>query len=111
MTPFLMLEQAALIREAGDFGGTATYAGADYPCSIGPMTSEARLTPGGFSPGRQTTIVIRKSVLAGATLKPGQSVIITDKRSVVRAAKIAPDGINDLVCLWQLTCEHPAQNA
>jgi hypothetical protein len=107
-----LLENAAFTREASDFGGIAHYNGEDYPCSIGPMTSGADLTGGGFSLSKSMVIVIRKSAFGtDPTFKPGQTVTVTDMRDTNRTLKIAKDGINDLIYLWQLTLVDPAQSA
>lgn len=107
-----LLEQAAFLREASDFGGNAHYNGEDYPCSIGPMTSEARLSKGGMTLAKSMVVVLRKSLWeTQPNFKPGQLIQITDIRNTERNLKIAEDGVGDLIHLWQLTLCDPAQKA
>ena len=106
----MLIENAATARELSDFGGTATYNGEDYPCSIGAITTGADLTSGGFSLSTTMVIVIRKSQFASdPVFKSNQTIIVKDKRNVSRTLKIAEDGIADLIYLWQLTLKHPTQ--
>lgn len=106
------LEEALIEREDSDFGGTLSYGGADYPCSIGPMRNQAQLDKGGFAIQKTQVVVVRKSILVGAAaFHSGQFVTVKDKLENSNSLKIAPEGVNDGVWFWELTLNDRAQTS
>lgn len=107
-----MIEDTLLEREESDWGGTFTYAGGDYPCSIGPLRSQAALVSGGFGLQKSRVIVLRKSALPdGTVFHAGQFATVTDKSDNEYELKIAPEGINDGIYFWELTMNDRTQSS
>lgn len=101
-----MIEHAAKMTELGDFGGTMTWNGEDYPVSIGAWTQDSVLQAGGFQKGAETMVVYRKSLFGALRPGPGQRFTLTDRQGQERDLRVRPSaGVNDLVYLIQLTCD------
>lgn len=108
-----MLETGLWVREQSDFGGTFTYAGSGYPCSLGATQLGVTNTIGGGQLAKSVMVTIRKSVCPGVTFVGGRGCSLADKSGTTRTLKIAPgaEGVEDLVYAWQITCHDQAQGA
>jgi hypothetical protein len=70
-------------------GGSASYAGADYPCTVGTFDIQQTLTPGGFTPMLLGDIQVAASDLPPATeFKAGQAVTVTPTTGPARSCKV-----------------------
>lgn len=105
-----LMNMALCAFESSDFGGTITYAGKIYPCSVGSLGVGSRFVAGGFSPNMEATVVVRKGVLDVA-FKTGERIGVTDGNGTTRALKIANEGVRDCIFAWELTCDSVNQNA
>lgn len=70
-------------------GGVASYAGADYPCTVGTFDIQQTLTPGGFTPMLLGDIQVAVADLPeGAEFKAGQNVTVSPNTGAVRPCKV-----------------------
>ena len=129
---FFMQEQGLKLNELGNFGGKFKYPlGTDsngqpaavpttgtYVCSIGSDNEGQMFKDGNFSPGGQTIITVRKSVLPHGFLfndfnsgGPGTFLFLIDNAGRSTPQEIISGGVKDLRNCWQLTVQNPNTGA
>ena len=106
-----LIETGLWVRESSDFGGTLTYGGVGYPCSVGPTQVGLTNVIGGGAMTKNVIVTVRKTSCPGVTFTGGRTCTLLDKKGTSRSLKIAPgaEGVDDLVYAWQLTLHDPAQ--
>ena len=76
-------------------GGTVTYAGGDFPCTVGTFRVQELLTEGGPTPTLIGDVQVATADIGAAVFKSGQKITVTPKLGAARSCKIVevvPEG-------------------
>ena len=69
-------------------GGAVTYAGGDFPCTVGTFRVQELLTEGGLTPTLIGDVQVATADIGTAVFKSGHKITVTPKLGAARSCKI-----------------------